>query len=164
MWGMMVYDSLRAVDYLVTRPDVDASRIGTLGISMGSTMGWWLAALEERVKACVDICCLTDFQALIESRGLDEHGIYYYVPALLKHFTAAQINALIAPRPHLALAGTFDRLTPAAGLDRIEAELTSVYAEQGAAPGAWRLSRSATGHFETASMREEILAFLRRWL
>ena len=104
----------------------------------------------------MDICCLTDFQALIESRGLDGHGIYYYVPALLKHFTTAQINALIAPRPHLALAGDVRPAHPAAGLDRIEAELTAVYAEQGAAPGAWRLSRSATGHFETASMREEI--------
>ncbi|MGQ9816029.1 MAG: dienelactone hydrolase family protein, partial [Candidatus Roseilinea sp.] len=38
MWGMMVYDSLRAIDYLVSRPDVDPARIGTLGISMGSTM------------------------------------------------------------------------------------------------------------------------------
>ena len=39
------------------------------------------------------------------SGGLDGHGIYYYVPALLKHFTSADINALIAPRAHLAIAG-----------------------------------------------------------
>ena len=69
MWGMMVYDSLRAVTTWSSRPDVDASRIGTLGISMGSTMAWWVAALDERVKVCVDICCLTDFQALIERAG-----------------------------------------------------------------------------------------------
>ena len=74
MWGMMVYDSLRAVDYLVTRADVDAGRIGTIGMSMGSTMGWWLAALDERVKVCVDICCLTDFEALLEEKGLEGHG------------------------------------------------------------------------------------------
>ena len=82
---------------------------------MGSTMAWWLAALDERVKVCVDLCCLTDFAALIETRGLDGHGIYYYVPRLLKHFTTAEINALIAPRPHLALAGNYDRLTPSPG-------------------------------------------------
>ena len=123
MWGMMVHDSLRAIDYLVDRPDVDAARIGTLGLSMGSTMAWWVAALDTRVKVCVDICCLTDFHALIASRGLEEHGIYYYVPGLLKHFTTAQINALIAPRPHLSLAGIHDRLTPPAGLDRIDREL-----------------------------------------
>ena len=52
----MVYDSLKAVDYLLTRPDVDGNRIATLGMSMGSTMAWWVTALEPRVKVCVDIC------------------------------------------------------------------------------------------------------------
>ena len=50
MWGMMVHDSLRAIDYLVGRPDIDPARIGTLGMSMGSTMAWWVAALDPRVK------------------------------------------------------------------------------------------------------------------
>jgi hypothetical protein len=163
MWGMMVYDSLRAIDYLTTRPDVDPERLGTLGISMGSTMAWWVAALDTRVKVCIDICCLTDFQALIDTRGLDGHGIYYYVPNLLKHFTTAQINALIAPRPHLSLAGNFDPLTPPSGLDRIDAELRRIYAEEGV-PEAWRLVRYETGHFETAAMRAEILSFLQEWL
>ena len=163
MWGMMVYDSLRAIDYLVSRPDVDADRLGTLGLSMGSTMAWWVAALDTRIKACVDICCLTDFEALIDTRGLDGHGLYYYVPGLLKHFTTAQVNALIAPRPHLGLAGNYDPLTPPAGLDRIDAELRQVYAEEGA-PDAWRLLRCETGHFETAAMRMEILSFLQQWL
>ena len=45
MWGMMVFDSLRAVDYLHTRDDVDPKRIATLGLSMGSTMAWWVAGL-----------------------------------------------------------------------------------------------------------------------
>src|SRR6266516_1423602 len=53
MWGMMTFDSLRALDYLVTRDDVDLGRIGTLGLSMGSTMAWWTAALDERIKVCV---------------------------------------------------------------------------------------------------------------
>jgi dienelactone hydrolase len=163
LWGMMVYDSLRAIDYLATRDDVDLGRIATLGLSMGSTMAWWVAALDERVKVCIDLCCLTDFQALIETRALDSHGVYYYVPALLKHFSTADINALIAPRPHLSLAGNYDRLTPPAGLDRIDAALRRVYADHGA-PEAWKLRRFETGHFETAAMRAEILAFLTRWL
>ncbi len=163
LWGMMIYDSLRAVDYMVSRPEVDASRLATLGISMGSTMAWWLAALDERIRVCVDICCLTDFRALIETRGLDGHGIYYYVPSLLKHFDTAAINALIAPRAHLALAGNHDLLTPPAGLDRIDAHLSRVYAEQGASE-RWSLLRYETGHFETAHGRAAILQFLRRWL
>jgi len=163
MWGMMVYDSLRAIDYLCSRPDVDSSRLGTLGLSMGSTMAWWVAALDTRIKVCVDICCLTDFHALIMRRGLDGHGVYYYVPGLLKHFTTAQINALIAPRAHLSLAGEYDPLTPPAGLERIDAELRKVYAACNA-PDAWRLIRYRSGHFESAAMRQEVLAFLARWL
>ena len=162
MWGMMVYDSLRAVDYLLSRPDVDPGRLATLGISMGSTMAWWLSALDPRIKVCVDICCMTDFDALIQARGLDGHGIYYYVPSLLKHFATHEINALIAPRAHLALAGNYDPLTPPAGLDRIDAELKKTYAAAGA-PGAWKLLRYDIGHFETAAMRAEILQFLERW-
>jgi dienelactone hydrolase len=163
LWGMMVYDSLRALDYLCARPDIDAGRIGTLGLSMGSTMAWWLAALDVRVKVCVDMCCLTDFDALIESQGLDGHGIYYYVPALLKHFTTSEINALIAPRPHLGLAGNLDPLTPPAGLDRIDRNLKRVYAELGR-PEAWQLRRYDSGHLETAEMRAEAMAFLEKWL
>jgi dienelactone hydrolase len=163
LWGMMVFDALRTVDYVAARADVDPTRIATMGISLGSTTAWWLAALDERVKVCVDLCCLTDYQALIESRGLDGHGIYYYVPQLLKHFTAADINSLIAPRPHLGLAGNYDRLTPPSGLDRIDAALKAEYARLGA-PDAWRLHRYETGHFETAAMRTRVMAFLAEWL
>ncbi len=163
MWGMMVYDSIRAIDYLVSRSDVDAGRIATFGISMGSTMGWWLAGLDTRVSVCIDMCCLSDFQAIIDTRSLDNHGIYYYVPALLKHFRTAQINALIAPRPHLSLAGNYDRLTPPAGLDRTDAEVSEVYRSENAAD-AWKLLRYETGHFETAAMRAEVFSFLERWL
>lgn len=163
LWGMMVYDSLRALDYLVSRPEIDPNRICTVGLSMGSTMSWWVAALDERIKVCVDICCLTDFHTLIAKRGLDGHGIYYYVPGLLKHFTTSQINALIAPRAHLSLAGNYDKLTPPEGLDIIDAELKKIYAKCGA-PDAWRLVRYDIGHFETAAMRAEIFAFLEKWL
>jgi hypothetical protein len=163
MWGMMVFDSLRAVDYLVSRSDVDTTRIGTIGLSMGSTMAWWLAALDERIRVCIDLCCLTDFDALEAIRNLDGHGVYYFVPRLRRHFTTAQINALIAPRPHLSLAGIFDRLTPPEGLDRIDTELREVYADAGA-PEAWRLSRYPCGHMETAAMRAEVVSFLRDWL
>ncbi|MCL6443068.1 MAG: dienelactone hydrolase family protein [Alicyclobacillus sp.] len=163
MWGMMVYDSLQAIAYLKTRHDVDPHRIGTIGMSMGSTMAWWVAALEPSVKVCVDICCLTDFHSLIDARGLDQHGIYYYVPNLLKRFSTADINALIAPRPHLALAGMYDRLTPLDGLQRVDAAMREVYEAEGAAD-RWKLSLHHVGHLETAAMRAEALSFLQWWL
>jgi acetyl esterase/lipase len=163
LWGMMVYDSLRALDWLLARADVDRARVGTLGISMGSTMAWWLAALDERVKVTVDICCLTDFHTLLEKKGLSLHGLYYYVPGLLKRFSTSQINALIAPRPHLGLAGLQDKLTPIEGLDIIERELTKVYAEAGH-PERWKLLRYDVGHQETAEGRQEIIAWLKRFI
>lgn len=163
LWGLMLYDTLKATDYLATRPEVDPARIATMGLSMGSTMAWWHAALDERIRACVDICCLTDFQALIETRGLDGHGLFYFVPSLLKHFSTADINTLICPRPHLSLAGNWDRLTPPAGLDRIDAALKEVYSAAGV-PERWELVRYNTGHFESQDMRVRILRFLRQHL
>jgi acetyl esterase/lipase len=163
LWGMMVYDSLRALDFLVQRPDVDPQRVGTLGISMGSTMAWWLAALDERVRVTVDICCLTDFHTLLAKKGLSLHGVYYYVPGLIKRFATAQINALIAPRAHLGLAGLQDKLTPPEGLDIIDRELQQVYATLGH-PERWKLLRYDVGHMETPEGREEIIAFLKRFL
>ena len=159
LWGMMVYDSLKAVDYLVSRPDVDHQRLATVGMSMGSSTAQWIGALEPRLKVVVDICCLTDWHTLVEVGGLKGHGIYYYVPDLLNHFTTAQMNALIAPRAHLALAGNLDALTPLAGLEKVDKELKSVYAAAGH-PGNWQLLRYDSAHLETPAMREEI----RKWL
>lgn len=163
LWGQMVYDNLRAIDYLVSRADVDASRIATVGLSMGSTMAWWTAALDERIVACADICCLTDFHALIDAKGLSGHGIYYYVPNLLKHFTTTDINALTIPRAHLSLAGLQDKLTPVAGLDRVDADLTKLYTAAGV-PDRWKLISEDVGHVETPTMRAAVLAFLEKWL
>jgi len=159
LWGMMVYDSLKAVDYLVTRPDVDAQRLATVGMSMGSSTAQWVGALEPRLKVVVDICCLTDWHTLVEVGGLKGHGIYYYVPDLLNHFTTSQMNALIAPRAHLALAGNLDPLTPVAGLEKIDRDLRGVYVAAGK-PAHWKLVREDVAHEETPSMREAI----RQWL
>jgi dienelactone hydrolase len=163
LWGMMVYDSIRALDWLLARGDVDGSRVATLGMSMGSTMAQWLGALDERVKVTVDVCCLTEYHTLLADKGLARHGIYYYVPGLLKEFTASDVNALIAPRAHLGLAGTLDELTPLAGLDIIDRELKAVYAEAGH-PERWKLLRYDVEHQETAEGRQEVLAFLRTHL
>jgi len=163
LWGLRVFDTLRAIDYLVERPELDAGRIATTGISMGSTMAWWVAALDTRIRVCIDLCCLTDFDELIATDGLDGHDLYYYVPGLLRRFSTAEINALIAPRAHLSLAGRYDSLTPEAGLARIDDALRRVYAEAGA-PDAWKLVVHGTGHMETAAMRADVMAFLEEHL
>lgn len=163
MFGMMLYDNFRALDYLVKREDIDSKRIGTMGMSMGSTMSWWLAALDSRIKVCVDLCCLTDFQSLIEEKALSLHGIYYYVPDLINHFTTSQINGLISPRAHFGLAGKLDPLTPLKGLEKIDSNLKEIYKTEGAAQ-AWQLKVYDVGHLETPEMREDIMNFFKKWL
>jgi hypothetical protein len=106
---------------------------------------------------------MTDFHELIRTRCLDKHGIYYYVPNLLKEWTTAKINALIAPRAHLSLAGNYDLLTPARGLDVIDAELKQIYTSAGA-PDNWSLLRYPCGHVETPDMRQQIIRWLKRHL
>jgi hypothetical protein len=85
------------------------------------------------------------------------------VPGLIKHFTTAQINALIAPRAHLGLAGLRDKLTPVEGLDVIDKELQQVYANLGH-PERWTLLRYDVEHQETPEGRQEIIAFLKQFL
>ncbi|MCL1998656.1 MAG: alpha/beta hydrolase [Turicibacter sp.] len=159
LWGLMVYDHLRALDYLHTRPDVDPSRLATLGMSMGSLMAWWIAALDERIKVCTDICCMVDYHTLLKKGLLKKHGIYFYIPKLLKYFDTSSINALIAPRYHLSVNGSQDELAPLEGLDVIDTTLKHIYKELGA-PEAWQLKKYPAGHEETTDMRKDILKFL----
>lgn len=123
----MMFDEFRALDYLASRAEIDPQRLGVLGMSMGSTKAWWLAALDRHVRVCMDVCCLTDFDELIRTQALKEHGIFYYVPSLLKHFQTAQINELSVPRPHLSVNGRQDPLTPPAGVEKIRDSLMPLY-------------------------------------
>ena len=159
LWGMRVADTLSVYDWLRAQDRFARVPIVALGLSMGSTMACWAAALEPGIAACVDLCGLAEFDALVESGADDLHGEYWFVPGLRKHFTAAGVSALIAPRPHLSCAGHDDPLTPPAGLEAIDAALSRIYAEAGA-PGAWRQRVFPCGHVETPAMRAEVLSFL----
>jgi len=130
--GMMLRDDQIALDYLAARPEVDPKRIGATGISMGCTRAWWLAAMDERVAAAVGICCMTRYQELIAAGGVNGHGIYYYVPGVLKHFDIEAVASLIAPRPYLDFCGERDTLTPPAGTRKIYDFCRGVYALYGA--------------------------------
>jgi hypothetical protein len=163
LFGMMLFDEFQALTYLSERVEVDPQRLGVFGISMGATKAWWLAALDPRIKLCVDLCCLTDFEELVRAGNLAGHGIYYYVPGLRKHFEAGDINALIAPRPRLSLNGRRDSLTPPAGVRKIGAQLAPLYASLGR-PGDCRIELFECGHEETPAMRKLVLEWLERYL
>jgi dienelactone hydrolase len=127
LWGMIVRDDLMALDYLASRPEIDASRLGATGISMGSTRTWWMMALDERIKAGVGMACLTRYQDLLAAGALNAHGIYYFVPGMLQHFDTEAVVSLIAPRPMLFMTGDQDRGSPASGVRTIGEITQQVY-------------------------------------
>ena len=159
LWGMMMFDEFRAFDYLAARPEVDANFLGVLGMSMGSTKAWWLAALEPRVRACMDVCCLTDAEELIRAHNLSGHGVYYFAPSLLKHFQTPQINELIVPRAHLSVNGRLDELTPPAGVERIRDYLLPLYQKYGK-PEDCHIEMFDCPHWELPQMRKLILEWM----
>jgi hypothetical protein len=163
LFGMMMFDEFRALDYLASRSEVDAGRLGVLGMSMGSTKAWWLSALDPRVKLCMDVCCLTDYEELIKANGLKGHGIYYYVPSLLKSFQTAEINALIVPRAHLSVNGRQDSLTPPAGVEKVRDYLVPLYRKYGKESDC-RIELFDCAHVELPEMRTLILGWLDQFL
>jgi cephalosporin-C deacetylase-like acetyl esterase len=163
LWGMMMFDEQRALSYLASRPEVNSARLGAFGMSMGASKAWWLAALDPRVRATMDVCCLTNYESLIAANGLSKHGVYYYVPALLKHFDTFQINELIVPRAHLSVNGRRDDLTPPAGVEQVRDKLLPLYQKYGRADDC-RIELFDCAHEELPQMRQEILAWMDRYL
>ncbi len=159
LWGMMMFDELRALSYLASRPEVDPARLGAFGMSMGATKAWWLAGLDPRVRVAMDVCCLTNYQSLIDAGGLSKHGVYYFVPGLLKHFDTFQINQLIVPRAHLSVNGRRDDLTPPAGVEQVREKLLQSYRTYGKAKDC-KIELFDCAHEELPEMRREILAWM----
>jgi dienelactone hydrolase len=164
LWGMFVRDDQIALDYLASRPEVDRKRIGTTGMSMGSTRAWWLAAVDDRIAAAVGVACFTRYQNLIAHGQLAQHGVYYFTDGLLKDFDSEGVLALIAPRPFLALTGELDAGSPADGIRVLEDRLSRTYASLGAGDRFKSIVYPDLGHTYTPAMRAEMLSWFSRWL
>ncbi len=160
LWGMMVRDDLLALDYLCSRPEVDAQRIGITGISMGATRSWWAMALDERVNAGVAVCCLTRYQNLIAHGQLQAHGIYYFVPGMLQYFDTEAVVALCAPRPLLCLSGENDVGSPVDGIKVIARKVTQAYRLHGAAKEFESIIYPGVAHRYTRTMWQRMLAWM----
>jgi dienelactone hydrolase/lysophospholipase L1-like esterase len=164
LWGMFVRDDRMVLDYLCSRPEVDAARIGAVGMSLGSTRAWWLAALDDRLATAIGIACLTRYQNLLAHGQLREHGVYYFVHGLLRHFDTEAVLSLIAPRPFLALSGDLDAGTPADGVRELERQVSAVYRALDAPERFRSVLYPEVGHTVTAEMRTELHAWFARWL
>jgi dienelactone hydrolase len=164
LWGMMLRDEQIALDYLASRPEVDPQRIGAQGMSMGSTRSWWLAAIDDRIKAVVGVACFTRYEDLIAIRQLRAHGIYYFVPGILKHFDSEGVMALIAPRPFLALTGDRDTGSPPEGMKKLEQILSRFYGLYGQPDHFRSIIYPKTGHVYNDDMKQRMLEWFGRFL
>lgn len=164
LFGSMLRELAAALDWLADRDDVDASRLATLGLSMGATTAWWLAALDRRVCAVAELCCLADVEELLRLGAHDAHGIYLTVPGLIARYRSADVAALICPRPHLVGLGDADPLTPPSAADAVLVPLRRRYAAAGAADALDVVRSADEGHVETPAMRRAALDFLDRAL
>jgi dienelactone hydrolase len=119
------WDVMRAIDYLVTRPEVDAGRIACMGISGGGTVALYAAALEPRIRAAVLSGSFARFRDCIFSIS---HCIDNYVPDILHWAEMSDVAGLIAPRPVFVESGERDDIFPVDSARAAVAELRRVYA------------------------------------
>ena len=155
--GQMLGECKSALDWLAANPQVLADRIGVFGISMGATLGYWLAGVDARVSALAQECCLADFRALIALGAHDLHGQYLTVPGLLGVASNGTLAGMVAPRAQFIGLGDLDPLTPPQAADIALDEVRDAYARAG---GHLVVHRAPdAGHEETPAMRQAMLDF-----
>jgi len=162
--GHMVSDSAAALTYLAGREEVDTSRIGGFGISLGSTLTYWLAALDTRLKAIAHLCCYADYATLVELGAHDHHGIYLLVPGLLNHTSTGEMAGMVAPRPQLICLGEEDELTPPLSIERAVPVTRGMYEAAGAADKLEIFLQPGVAHLETQENHDRVMAFFAREL
>ncbi|MEG9862679.1 MAG: alpha/beta fold hydrolase [Parvularculales bacterium] len=154
--GQMVSDQLLALAVLIEHEK--PSRVATLGISMGGTLAYLVAALREDIAAVAHLCVFADIAPLIETGDHDLHGPYLTIPGLLPAYDMSDIAALVTPRYQLVATGGGDPLTPDSAYECAMARLTEAYGDH---PERLTIIRDKnSGHCETELMREAVLAFL----
>ena len=109
MIGWRVWDAIRSIDYLATRPEVEADRLAVMGISGGGATSFFTAALDNRVKAAVVSGYFCTFRDSIFSI---QHCIDNYIPGILRYAEMYDVAGLIAPRSLFVETGTDDRIFP----------------------------------------------------
>jgi len=164
LWGMMVRDDMLALNYLLSRPEVDPQRVAATGMSLGGSRTTWLAALDQRVKVVIPVAQMTRYADFAATGNYNLHGIYYYVPGFLKaglDMDMEILTSLVAPRPQMILIGDSDPLSPVAGVRKIVDFTQRVYALYGAADRFMPRFQAGIAHKYTPSMFAQMLDCLR---
>jgi Abhydrolase family len=129
MIGWRVWDVMRALDLVETRPELDAGRVGCVGISGGGTCTLFAAALDPRIRCAYVSGYLSTFRASIMSIS---HCIDNYVPGILEWAEMYDVAGLVAPRALFSEAGDQDPIFPVAASRDSYRRVSRVYAALGA--------------------------------
>lgn len=159
--GKYVWDARRALDYLETRAEVDASRMGMIGHSLGGQETLFTTAIDTRIQAAVSSCGFGSLRTLQRDRIL--HNFALFVPELARHGDYAAVLALVAPRPFLVAARSEDPIFPMEGIEETVAGARPAYAAAGVADRLGTFYEPGPHQFSPA-LREAAYAWLDRWL
>ncbi len=156
-----IWDGIRAVDYLLTRKEVDPGRIGVTGQSGGGTQAAYIFAFEERIKAGALVNYITGFRRLLESIGPQDAEQNFY-HGILNGLTHADLLEARAPNPVLICAGTRDFFS-IQGARESYAEVSNAYKAFGMEENIGMVEDDF-GHGYTVKLREGIYGFFQKSL
>jgi dienelactone hydrolase len=131
--GVMLWDDLRSLDYLASRPEVDAARIACVGLSVGGYRSFVLAALDPRIKAAVAVGWMTSLGAHIRRHVVNSIGLTFHIVGLYRYLDYPDLAALIAPRSLLVINGSKDQLFPREGVSAAFEKIDRCFRKAGAA-------------------------------
>ncbi len=156
-----IWDGIRALDYLLSRPEVDAKRIGVTGNSGGGTHTAYLTALEDRIHVAAPSCYITSWRRLLETIGPQDAE--QCLPSWLAHgLDHGDFLLAFAPRPNLMLTAIRDFFS-ITGARETYREARDVYQRIGA-PGSMAMIEADDGHGYTLPRRLAAYRWFSRWL
>ena len=131
--GIFSYEDRRSVDYLLTRPEVDAKRIGCGGLSMGGLRTIFLSGLDPRIRAAFCVGFMTTMRGILRNkiRCPPGHGLLMYVPQLYSHLDLPDVIGLHAPAPLMVQYNEDDELFTSAGQHEADHKIAEIYAKAG---------------------------------
>jgi len=160
--GILFHGDRIAVDYLLSRPEVDPERIGCMGLSIGGFRSAHLAGLDSRIKAAAVAGWMTTYESLLQDH-LRSHTWMIYVPGQLPFLDLPDVASLNSPNPLLIVNCSQDVLFPLAGMRSAETKLQAIYKKLGH-PYRFDCRYYDVPHSLTIPMQNEAIAWLEQWL
>ena len=157
-----VWDGIRSIDYLISRPDIDPKRIGCTGNSGGGTLTSYLMAVDERIVCAAPACAVTSFDRLLKTSGPQDAEQNLFAQ-LARGLDEADYLHLRAPLPTCLLAGTRDGTFDIRGTWDVFREAKRFSARLGH-PERVDLVEADAPHGFTIQLREGAVRWMRRWL